>query len=67
MVGALLAGLRIFPLMEEAGARYLREAKTCLEEAEKATRAADKKAWLKLAEEWMVMAQKIQRQTPREN
>lgn len=46
--------------------RYLRQAQNCLDEAEKATRDADKEAWLKLGEEWMEMARKPQRQRPRE-
>ncbi|MGY4623427.1 hypothetical protein [Bradyrhizobium sp. USDA 4486] len=53
--------------MEDITARYLREAKACFDEAEKATRTADKQAWLKLAEEWMAMAEKAQRRTSREH
>ncbi|QOG23049.1 MULTISPECIES: hypothetical protein [Bradyrhizobium] len=52
--------------MEDVAARYLREAETCFDEAEKANRADDKQAWLKLAEEWMAMAEKAQRQTSHE-
>ncbi|SCB50289.1 hypothetical protein GA0061098_1014126 [Bradyrhizobium shewense] len=47
--------------------RYLRQANACLEEAQNATRVADKEAWLKLSEEWMAMAEKAQRETPHEH
>ncbi|MDA9496346.1 hypothetical protein XI05_02130 [Bradyrhizobium sp. CCBAU 11357] len=47
--------------------RYLGQAKICLDEAQKATRVADKEAWLKLGEEWMAMAEKAQRETPHEH
>ncbi|WP_129591025.1 hypothetical protein [Bradyrhizobium shewense] len=38
--------------------RYLRQANACLEEAQRATRVADKEAWLKLSEEWMAWRRK---------
>lgn len=47
--------------------RYLQQAQNCLEEAEKAYRKADKKAWLHLGEEWMQMARKAQRDKPSEH
>jgi len=46
--------------MQEDAARYLRQAKDCLDEAEKAISEVDKEAWLKLSEEWMEMALKAQ-------
>lgn len=55
-----------FSVMHENAARYLDQANACLDEAKKATRAADKEAWLKLAEEWMAMAEKVQK-TSHEN
>ncbi|QOZ71718.1 hypothetical protein [Bradyrhizobium arachidis] len=64
---ALLGRVRIFQLMEDDATRYLRQATACLDEAQKANGAADKEAWLKLAEEWMAMAQKAQRQTSYEH
>ncbi|UWU73036.1 hypothetical protein N2603_23315 [Bradyrhizobium huanghuaihaiense] len=42
--------------MSDDAARYLRQAKDCLDEAQKATSEADKEAWLKLGQEWLVMA-----------
>ncbi|PDT72259.1 hypothetical protein CO683_03800 [Bradyrhizobium ottawaense] len=55
-------------LMDDNDAdRYLRQANACLEEAQNATRVADKEAWLKLSEEWMAMAEKAQRETPHEH
>ncbi|MET4033063.1 hypothetical protein ABIB94_009088 [Bradyrhizobium sp. JR7.2] len=41
--------------------------KRSLHEAEKATREVDKEAWLQLAEEWMELARKAQRQMPYEH
>lgn len=54
-------------LMENDADRYLRQAKACLDEAQKATRVADKEAWLNLSEEWMVMAEKAQRESSYEH
>jgi len=54
--------------MSDDTARYFRQAKDCLEEAEKSTSPVDKEAWLKLGEEWLAMAEKAQRsrsQSPR--
>lgn len=49
-------------VMSEADfARYLQQAETCFNEAQKATREVDKEAWLELAEDWMIMATKAQR------
>ena len=52
--------------MEDA-ARYRLQAKACLDEAQKATRASDKEAWLRLAEEWLAMAEAAQREGSYEN
>lgn len=47
--------------------RYRRQAKICLDEAQKATSVEDAEAWLKLAEEWMAMAEAAERQSSYEN
>ncbi|MCK1622406.1 hypothetical protein IVA98_03935 [Bradyrhizobium sp. 160] len=53
--------------MNDDAARYRRYAKACLDEAEGATRAEDKEAWLRLAEEWIAMAQAAEWQHPYEH
>jgi len=50
-----------YSAMSDDAARYFRQAKVCLDEAEKATSPVDKEAWLKLREEWLAMAEKAQR------
>jgi len=54
-------------MIDAAFGRYVRQAQDCLEQAEGATWETDKEAWLKLAEEWMEMARKAQRQPPYEH
>lgn len=56
-----------FVLMDSDTDRYRRQAKARLDEAQRATRVQDLDAWLKLAEEWVVMAEAAQRQSSYEN
>lgn len=56
-----------FVLMNADTDRYRRQAKARLDEAQRATRVQDLEAWLKLAEEWMEMAEAAQRQSSYEN
>lgn len=56
-----------FVLMNADTDRYRRQAKACLDEAQRATRVQDMEAWLKLAEEWMEMAEAAQRQSSHES
>ncbi|WIW44500.1 hypothetical protein ML401_23770 [Bradyrhizobium sp. 62B] len=53
--------------MDNDADRYLRQAKACLEEAQRAIGVADKEAWLQLGEEWMAMAEKAQRENSHEH
>lgn len=65
--GTSAGSVRSTRVMNDDAARYRRQAMVCLDEARRATRVLDMEAWLKLAEEWMAMAEAAQRQSSYEN
>ncbi|KGT81194.1 hypothetical protein JEY40_37730 [Bradyrhizobium japonicum] len=67
LIWHLLFAAALYAMGHADFVRYLLQAQTCLDEAERATREVDKEAWLKLGEEWMEMARKAQGLRPYEH
>jgi hypothetical protein len=45
---------------EQRAAEYRRKAQECREEAARAFNEADRKTWLRMAEEWMTLARNVE-------
>jgi len=45
---------------EQRAAEYRRKAQECREEAARAFHEADRKTWLRMAEEWMTLARNVE-------